>query len=128
MGAGLGAGRWGRGRVAGAGRAGGHCRPLGARAQGAAGARRSGRTELVGERQAERASGGARDRRSMRQAGRAAAGARGSAAGTRGAAAGTRGAAAGARGRAAGPREAAGWAASAHLGVLNWARLGFCAP
>ena len=28
----------------------------------------------------------------------------------------------------AGARGVAGWAASAHLGVLNWARLGFCAP
>ena len=37
----------------------------------------------------------------------------------------------GARGRAAGAGRAHGaadWAASAHLGVLNWARLGFCAP
>ena len=34
----------------------------------------------------------------------------------------------GARQAQAGARGAAGWAASAHLGVLNWARLGFCAP
>ena len=59
------------------GRAGGHCRQLGARAQGA-----------------------------------------------RGAAAGARGA----RQAQVRARGAADWAASAHLGVLNWARLGFCAP
>ena len=34
----------------------------------------------------------------------------------------------GARQAQAGARGAAGCAASAHLGVLNWARLGFCAP
>ena len=58
-------------------------------------------------------------------------GAQGAAAGAQGAAAGARGAAAGARGATAGTSKgarAAGWAASAHLGVLNWARLGFCAP
>ena len=47
---------------------------------------------------------------SARQAGRAAAGAGGK------------------RQAQAGARGAVDWAASAHLGVLNWARLGFCAP
>ena len=50
----------------------------------------------------------------MRQAGRAAVGARGAAAGARGAAAGARGAAAGARGAAAGARGAAAGARTRH--------------
>ena len=76
-------------------------------AAGRAGARRSGRAEL-----AERAAGGARDRLGERQQ-------------ARGAQQQARG---GARQAQAGARGSAGWAASAHLGVLNWARLGFSAP
>ena len=106
--AGVGAGRWASGRAAGAGRAWAPGRALQAAGRvGAVGVqswRAGGRRST---RQAERAAGGARGRRSARQAGRAAAGAWQAQAGARG---------------------AAGWAASAHLGVLSWARLGFCAP
>ena len=61
----LGAGREGVWQALGVcGRAGGHCRQLGARAQGAAGARQvqratGGARGRLGERQAERAAGGA---------------------------------------------------------------------
>ena len=106
----LGAGRWARGRVAGARRAWVHGRALQAAMR--AGAGRSGRTELAGAQQAERAAGGARGRLGERQQARGA----------------RQQARRGARQAQAGARGAAGWAASAHLGMLNWARLGFCAP
>ena len=77
---------------------------------GALGAGREGVWQALGVR--GRAVGGASDRWSARQQ-------------ARGAQQQARG---GARQAQAGARGAAGWAASAHLGVLNWARLGFCAP
>ena len=69
------AGRWVSRRAAGAGRAWARGRAL--QATGRVGARRSGRAEQAGARQAEHAADGGRGRRSARQAGRVAAGARG---------------------------------------------------
>ena len=104
-------GRWGTGLGAGQegvwqalgvrGREGRCCRQLGARAQGA-----------VGVRSWRVRAGGASGRLGERQQARGA----------------RQQARRGARQEQAEARGAAGWAAGAHLGVLNWARLGFCAP
>ena len=114
---------------------------MGARA-GAAGSWARGRRAQQACGADGRAAGGARGRLGERQQARGerqqARGARQQARGARQQARGARQQARGARSRRAdtawtsgGARQAhgaAGWAASAHLGVLNWAMLGFCAP